>query len=189
MSADYLAWQFRMWETQAELESRAARAFGEDRADLDYKVAAVFYHSVWVLYPVYASQLRNSGLPHPQAGDGGSSSADDRKRLMHEFREGASSLAQASRRFEKLADRHPHSALRDKALFSAGMARIKLVNDWPWSPIGSLLEYIPEGVRLFERVTAEHPDSSLADDAANAAAYWRRNFRHAFQPGSVVGRD
>jgi hypothetical protein len=184
-----LASQLRHWETQADLLRRRDAAVGEKYDDLTYKVGAVFYHGWYTLYPVYADHLRNSGLPDPRSGSGSSSCTDGQRQKVREFREGASNWALAARWFEQLADRDRHSVLRDKALFSAAKARVKLVDDWPWAPTAPLTAYIPEAVRLFERVVQEHPESTLADDAANAARYWRRNFRDAFTPSGIVSRD
>jgi hypothetical protein len=180
LSTSTLARQFRLWETQAELLRRRDAAHGDAQADLEYKLAAVFYYDSYVLLPGYSQTMRNSGLPDPRAGaEDYWSWTDEHRQLWATFRRESASWMRAAELFEELADKHRWWPARDKALFSAAMARIKLVDYKPFN--GFRDEDIRAGVELFERVAREHPHSTLADDADNAASYWRRIFKSAFE--------
>ena len=149
--------QFRAWETLAELERR--RDTSPDPADFSYKIAAVLYHNPTALFPTYGWYTRSwSGVPWSAVND------DD-------WCGGAFAMLRAAEMFEELADRYPGYAGSDKALFSAGMARIKLVRARAYVNDDRDTE---RAIVLFERCARDHPQSNLADDAANAARYWRR---------------
>jgi hypothetical protein len=95
------------------------------------------------------------------------------------FRQGAASFEHATRLFLTIAAEHRHWPGRDKALFSAAMAQVKLGES---REHGKPSSCIREGVLLFERMIVEHPQSSLAKSAAAAAAgYWRRNYKSLFE--------
>lgn len=159
MRLSRLGEQFRAWETLAELEERRDAAFGAERADLEYKIAAVLYHEPATLYPCYGVYtLVWSGIPDAAREDGA-------------WCEGAFGLRRAANLFENLARDHPNYAGRDKALFSAGMANFKLFKLRCYNGPENNLE---EGIRLFKRCIAEHPDSTLSDDAARAVDFWQR---------------
>ena len=130
-----------------------------DPADFSYKIAAVLYHNPTALFPTYGWYTRSwSGVPWSAVND------DD-------WCGGAFAMLRAAEMFEELADRYPGYAGSDKALFSAGMARIKLVRARAYVNDDRDTE---RAIVLFERCARDHPQSNLADDAANAARYWRR---------------
>jgi hypothetical protein len=85
-----------------------------------------------------------------------------------EWAHAAFGMYRAAKLFEKLADENRDYAARDKALFSAAMAHIKIAETHSYSVDG---DHIENAIRLFERCAAEHPDSNLADDSLNAARY------------------
>lgn len=167
LPGDRLTRQFRLWETLSELERRRDAAGGSQRADLSYKIGAVYYHQRYVVYPCYAGEKVRHGLPRglrPQS----------RQPTIAEIlaRAEYASLARAALEFEQIADRHPGWAGRDKALFSAAMAHIKLVD---YRPFPGFADFdIRAGIELFERLGREHPQSELAAGATRAADYWRR---------------
>lgn len=161
MRLSRLGEQFRAWETLAELEKRRDAGFGAERADLEYKIAAVLYHEPATLFPCYGVYtLVWSGLP-------------DAAREDAAWCEGAFGLRRAANFFENLAREHPDYAGRDKALFSAGMANFKLFKLRCYNGPENNLE---EGIRLFRQCITEYPDSTLSDDAARSVDYWQRYY-------------
>jgi hypothetical protein len=176
LPSDRLTRQFRMWDALAELERRRVAAAGDERADLSYKIAAVLYHERDAIYPVYATHRARSGLP-----DSLNSRIADYRRPGEVKPLSFASWRRSADLFEALADAHPDWPGRDKAIFSAGMSWIKLVDYLPL-PAGD--EGIRRGVKMFERLGREHPDSKLAGDAARAADYWRRVHVHAWKDDS-----
>jgi hypothetical protein len=179
LSSAKLTNQFRLWETQAELERRRDAVAGDERADLEYKLAAVYYHNYDVLFPVYARKGVRSGVPGHN--DWWLYAVPQVSRRMPD--DSFASHARSAELFEQLAADHPDWAGRDKALFSAAMSWIKLVDN-PTAPGRD--DYIRKGTALFERTAREHPTSSLADDATNAASYWRRVFANVWREEGVV---
>jgi hypothetical protein len=158
----------------AELERRRDAACADDRADLEYKIAAVYYHERDSIHPAYANYRRNNGMPRNQW-----YGLNNDQPLFPEL----DPMRYAGRRraaamFEQLAVACPSWPGRDKALFSAALAWIKLVDD---RTVSYRYDAIRSGTALFEQCAAEHPGSSLADDALNAANYWRRVFPQAWK--------
>ncbi len=175
-----LAQQFRLWETMAELQRRRDASAGDEQADLAYKMGAVYYHQSFVVYPVYANERCNNGMP---AGISPSarlvSRADELARL--DF----ASYARAATQFEDIADHYPGWQGHDKALYSAALARIKLVDYRPFP--GFADRDIAAAVDLFDRLVRDHPQSGLSKSGKDAAIYWRRMRPALFRP--VVSRD
>ncbi|MBZ0137087.1 MAG: hypothetical protein K8I27_12010 [Planctomycetes bacterium] len=157
--------QFRTWATLADLQERRDALEGDARADMEYKIAAVYYHERDAIFPVYAANRVNSGVPNGVGREG--------ERLTTNF----ASLRRAADLFEKLAADWPNWQARDKAIYSAALAWIKLVD---YRPVPAGAVGIRNGVSLFEQLVSEHPDSTLSDDAYRAAAYWRRVHSHAW---------
>lgn len=175
LPGDRLTRQFRIWETLAELERRRDLAGGDQRADLSYKIGAIYYHQRYVVYPCYASEKVRHGLPRGLSPRG-------HQPTMAELlvRAEYASHARAAREFEQIADHHPGWAGRDKALFSAAMAHIKLVDYRPFPGFAEL--DIRAGVALFDRLKRDHPQSDLTAGATAAAGYWRRMRPELFSP-------
>lgn len=185
LPGDRLCRQFRLWETLAELERRRDRAIGGVRADLTYKIGAVYYHENNSIYPCYAKNMSRSGLPEDVAARwrwadeiDKHEETPDRAAQAQALRRKYAPLARAADIFEGLALERPAWPGRDKALFSAAKARIKLVDYRPFDDREERDFDIRAGVELFERLAHEHPSSNLADDAERAAAYWRRVRKH-----------
>lgn len=167
LPGDRLTRQFRLWETLAELERRRDHAGGDERADLSYKIGALYYHQRYAVYPCYASEKVRNGLPR------GLSPRGHQPTLAEAMvRTEYASYARAAREFEQIADYHPGWAGRDKALFSAALANIKLVDYRPFPGFADL--DIRAGVALFDRLKRDHPQSDLTQSAVMAADYWRR---------------
>lgn len=168
-----LARQFRLWETIAELEQRKLTA--EDPADMEYKIAAVFYHNRDVVFPVYAKHQYNSALPISIKWYLRTNSQPYDKVDTVNF----ASWRRSAELFESLADNYPYWPGRDKAAFSAAMSWIKLAD---YRPLPGGHEAIRKGVAMFERMQRDHATSTLCDDAERASGYWRRYYAHIFEP-------
>lgn len=166
--------QLRLWETLAELERRRDAAVGDERADLEYKIAAVYYHERDSIHPAYANYRVRNSMPRNiwYSINNGEPLFPDLDPMRYAGRRRAAAL------FEQLAADYPYWPGRDKALFSAAMAWIKLVDD---RTVRYRDDAIRNGTALFERCSAEYPRSNLADDADSAASYWHRCFPEAWK--------
>ena len=180
---DYLALQFRAWETLTELERRAARTRDGARADLLYKQAAIFYHDRRVLVPVYGSQsflFRHVfyALPEKQ-----------RCERLNRFEKNSYGLLRGIELFDRIVRDHPRWAGLDKVYFSQGLAWKKLLTYRPYMPYYVYREdekrqqrtVIRNAAAALETCAARFPESPLAPSAVLAAAYWRRTRPDAFR--------
>jgi hypothetical protein len=182
--------QARLWTTIAELERRAERAKGQARADLLYKLAAVFYHERDVVFPAYGYHtMRFSGQLRSATWGWSESDAEVHTAAILRFEETSFSYLRAMRLFEQIEREHPGYAAMDKVLFSEGMTWRLLADYRPyysWSPVlktrweGRQDPALQSLVLAFERCAQLFPDSPLSDDALAAAAYWRRTHKSVF---------
>jgi len=175
LPGERLTQQFRCWETLAELERRRDATGGDERADLSYKIGAVYYHQRFVVYPCYATEGYNNGLPTGLTPRGHQPTIAETL-VRAEY----ASYVRAAREFEQIADYYPGWAGRDKALYSAALAHIKLVDYQPFW--GFANQDIRAAVELFDRLKRDHPQSELSKGAAMAADYWRRMRPTLFSP-------
>jgi hypothetical protein len=180
LPTDKLIRQFRAWSTLAELERREATASPEERADLLYKRAAVYFHEPYALFPVYARRAEwRSGLPEPWSLGGGEAV----QRTAYRWMRRTFSRERASALFQTIVRDYPSSAVADRALYSVGLTHLHSLDDptirwWSWDrePLDDeRRRHAREGVEAFERLAAEWPQSPLRLDAAHAAGWWRRN--------------
>ncbi|MBI4615157.1 MAG: hypothetical protein HY720_16200 [Planctomycetes bacterium] len=174
--------QLGHWRRWVELREEVRRADPHRRAELLYKIAALFYHNPGILSPPGVSDTVRSHdflfeyFDHERPVESAARRLDWLLATHH--------LARAAAVFEEIRRDHPDAKVMDRTLFSLGLCYHKMKDSrafeasrWYFSYLGKRGEaHEPSGltrrhVEAFQELVRRFPESTLADDAQRSIEY------------------